>query len=193
MDLGYNLPLLDTNVAEAKKMFDVNVFALISVTKAFSSLLIASKGTVINISSIAGKAPIPWQGYYNASKAAVNILSDQLRLELSPFGVDCICIVTGVVKTHFFDNTPGIKLPTDSLYVPGKDIVESIAGGSEAEKVAMDVDVYAAGVVKNALKRSPTKVQWLGGSTWTIWFLGTFFWSTIWVSILYLTLRYLVT
>jgi 1-acylglycerone phosphate reductase len=164
-------------------MFDVNVFALVNVTKAFSPLLIASKGTVINIGSIAGKAPIPWQGYYNASKAAVNILSDQLRLELLPFGVDCICVVTGVVKTHFFDNSPGIKLPVDSLYAPGKDIIESTAGGSKAVKIAMDVDIYAEGVVKNALKRSPTKVQWLGGSTWNIWFLGTFFWSTIWVSI----------
>lgn len=182
MDLGYNLPLLDTNVAEAKKMFDVNVFALISVTQAFSPLLIASKGTVINIGSIAGKAPIPWQGYYNASKAAINLLSDQLRLELSPFGVDCICVVTGAIKTRFFDNSAGIKLPADSLYGPGKDIIESTAAGSHI-KDFMNVDVYAEEVVKNALKTNPKKVQWLGGSSWVIWFAGTFFWSTIWVSI----------
>lgn len=175
------MPLLDTDISEAKKMFDVNVFALISVTKAFSPLLIASKGTIINIGSIAGKAPIPWQGYYNASKAAVNILSDQLRLELSPFGVGCICVITGAIKTHFFDNSPGIKLPADSLYAPGKDIIESIAGGSLVEKNGMDVDVYAEGVVKNALRSNPTKVQWLGASTRPIWFVGTFFWSTIWV------------
>jgi len=177
---GYNLPLLDTDVSEAKKMFDVNVFALISVTKAFSPLLIASKGTVINIGSIAGKAPIPWQGYYNASKAAVNILSDNLRLELAPFGVKCICVVTGAIKTHFFDNSPGIKLPAGSLYAPGKDIIEPIAGGSLVEKDGMNVDVYAEGVVQNALKSSPKTVQWLGGSTGVIWFVSTFFWSTIW-------------
>lgn len=181
MKTGYNLPLLDTDVAEAKKMFDVNVFALISVTQAFSPLLINSKGTVINIGSIAGKAPIPWQGYYNASKAAVHLLSDQLRLELAPFDVSCICIVTGAIKTKFFENTPGIELPTGSLYTPAKDIIESIAGGSLVEKDAMDVDVYAKGVVENALRSNPTKVQWLGGSTRSIWIVGTFFWSTIWV------------
>jgi 1-acylglycerone phosphate reductase len=164
-------------------MFDVNVFALISVTKAFSPLLIASKGTIINIGSIAGKAPVPWQGYYNASKAAVNLLSDQLRIELAPFGVSCICVVTGAIKTKFFDNAPGIKLPADSLYAPAKDIVEPIAGGSLVEKNGMDVNVYAEGVVKNALKSSPTKVQWLGGSTGPIWFVGTFLWSTVWVGV----------
>ena len=162
-------------------MFDLNVFALISVTKAFSPLLIASKGTIINIGSIAGKAPIPWQGYYNASKAAVHLLSDQLRLELAPFGVSCICVVTGAIKTNFFENAPGIKLPAESLYAPAKDIVEAVAGGSLAEKTAMNVDVYAEGVVKNALKSSPAKIQWLGGSTGSIWFVSTFLWSTIWV------------
>lgn len=181
MKIGYNLPLLDTDVAEAKKMFDVNVFAVVSVTKAFSPLLIASKGTIINIGSIAGKAPVPWQGCYNASKAAVKILSDQLRLELAPFGVGCICTVTGGTKTKFFENSSGIKLPADSLYAPGKDIIESVAAGSVVKKDAMDVDVYAKSLVKNALKSNQTKNQWLGGSSRIIWFAGTFFWSTIWV------------
>ena len=177
---GYNLPLLDTNVSDARKLFDVNVFALISVTKAFSPLLIGSKGTIINIGSIAGVTPVPWQGYYNASKAAVNHLSDQLRLELLPFGVTCICVMTGGVKTKFFDNTPGIKLPADSIYAPAKDIIEPIAGGSLVMKDAMDVDVYAEGVVNNALKKNPTKNQWLGGSTWPVWLADTFGPSAIW-------------
>ena len=82
-------------MSEAKALFDVNVFAVIEVTKAFAPLLIASKGTVINIGSVAGTQPVPWQGYYNASKAAINHLTSQLRLELSPFGVNAICIVTG--------------------------------------------------------------------------------------------------
>jgi 1-acylglycerone phosphate reductase len=56
---GYTMPLLDTEVSVAKKMFDVNVFALVSVTQAFAPLLIASKGTVINIGSVLGHTPIP--------------------------------------------------------------------------------------------------------------------------------------
>jgi 1-acylglycerone phosphate reductase len=72
------MPLLDSQISVAREMFDVNVFALVAVTQAFAPLLIASKGTVVNIGSIVGKFPFPWQGFYNASKAAVNLLSDQL-------------------------------------------------------------------------------------------------------------------
>jgi NAD(P)-dependent dehydrogenase (short-subunit alcohol dehydrogenase family) len=56
---GYNAPLLDSDIDVARKMFDVNVFAVIEVTKAFAPLLIASKGTIVNIGSIVGHFPLP--------------------------------------------------------------------------------------------------------------------------------------
>lgn len=96
-------------------MFDVNLFAVIEVTNAFSPLLIASKGTIVNIGSVAGKFPYAWQGYYNASKAAINFLTDQLRIELKPFGVNAINVVTGGVHTKFYDNQGTTNLPEESL------------------------------------------------------------------------------
>jgi 1-acylglycerone phosphate reductase len=177
------MPLLDSEVSVAKKMFDVNVFALIEVTQAFAPLLIASKGTVVNISSIAGKVPFPWQGYYNASKAAVSLLSDQLRLELSPFSVKVVNVVTGSVLTKFFENlAERPNLPPNSLYSPAKKEVEDIMSGELAFRGAMKVEVYAEGVAGNALKSNPKKVQWLGGESFLIWFASTFGWATIWVS-----------
>lgn len=61
--------MLDSDIEVARKMFDLNVFALIAVTQAFTPLLIASKGTIINIGSVAGTAPIPYQGFctFNSS------------------------------------------------------------------------------------------------------------------------------
>ena len=79
------LPILDTPISDAKKLFDVNVFAVMAVTQSFSLLLIASKGTVINISSISEFCPVSLQGFYNASKTSVHLLSSSLRLELSPW------------------------------------------------------------------------------------------------------------
>lgn len=166
-------------MSEAKALFDVNVFAVIEVTKAFAPLLIASKGTVINIGSIAGTQPIPWQGYYNASKAAVHLLSSQLRSELIPFDVKVICVVTGGVKTKFFANASGSKLPSDSLYAPAAEefsITQSGAASHDGD--AQNVQDYARAVVNNALKRSPALVPWIGGSTHIIWFLNTFLWAT---------------
>lgn len=177
------MPLLDTEVSVAQKMFDVNVFALIAVTQAFSPLLIASQGTVINIGSIAGLSPSYWQGYYNASKAAVNLLTDQLRVELEPLGVKAILVITGVVQTKFFENLPSVNLPENSVYAPARDIVEHAAAGSILLENAEDVDVYADKVVENALKKNPQTHQLAGAGAYKVWFAATFFWHTIWVSL----------
>ncbi|TGO29450.1 hypothetical protein BPAE_0015g00960 [Botrytis paeoniae] len=177
---GYAMPLLDSEVSVAQKMFDTNVFALVAVTQAFAPLLISSKGTVINIGSIAGISPGYWQGYYNASKAAVNLITDQLRLELEPLGVKAILVITGGVKTKFFDNQPSVKLPDNSPYAPARDMVESAAAGHIILSTAVDVDVYANKVVKNALKKHPQTHQLAGGDAWTIGFVSTFLWHTIW-------------
>ena len=178
------MPLLDSDITVAKQIFDVNVFALVAVTQAFAPLLIASKGTVVNIGSIVGKFPFPWQGYYNASKAAVNLLSDQLRIELSPFDVKVINVVTGSVRSNFMENLAvAPRIPADSLYSPAKKEVEELMLGELALQNAMKVEVYAEGVASNALKLHPKKLQWIGGETFLIWFGHTFGWATVWVNL----------
>lgn len=164
-------------------MFDVNVFAVIEVTKAFAPLLIASKGTIVNIGSIAGTQPIPWQGYYNASKAAVHLLTSQLRLELSPFGVEAICVVTGSVTTNFFDNASPTALPPDSLYTPAAEEIRIVETGEAVKDGSQNVDEYARAVVKNTLKRSPNPIPWIGGTVNIMWLVNTFFWATGFVCI----------
>lgn len=78
--------------AKASKLFDVNVFAPISVVKAFIPLLMASKGTIVNIGSYVDTMAVPWQGVYNATKAALRSLTDNLRLELRPFKVNVVYV-----------------------------------------------------------------------------------------------------
>ena len=56
------MPLLDTNIEESKKLFDVNVWGLLAVTQAFAPMLVRSKGVVLNIASIAGAVRMAWQG-----------------------------------------------------------------------------------------------------------------------------------
>ncbi|KAG9253802.1 uncharacterized protein F5Z01DRAFT_623235 [Emericellopsis atlantica] len=179
---GYSMPLLESDMAVAKQMFDVNYFAVVAVTQAFAPLLIAAKGTIINIGSVVGNMPLPWQGFYGASKAAVAILTDQMRLELSPWGVRAILVTTGVVKTKFFDNlATAPKLPESSLYYPAKDVIEPALAGTELGKSAMDVDMYAEIVVNNAIRPSPKMHLWAGGNALFTWLASTFGWATIWV------------
>ena len=73
-------------------MYNVNLFGLMEVTQAFAPQVIAAKGQIVNIGSIAGILGIPLQGVYNSSKAAVHSLSDAMRIEMAPFGVKVICV-----------------------------------------------------------------------------------------------------
>jgi short-subunit dehydrogenase len=86
---GYMMPLLDADLAKVKANFDVNVFGVLAVTQSFFPLLRAAGGMVVNQASIAGLPHIcqPFIGSYSASKTAVVDLSNTLRMELAPFGV----------------------------------------------------------------------------------------------------------
>lgn len=175
---------MDTEVAVAKKMFDVNVFALVSVSQAFAPLLIASKkGVIVNIGSVAGEFPLPWQGYYNASKAAVKMLTAMLRIELAPFGVTAINVITGGIKTNFYANVPTRELKKGSMYEPATEEILYLANGGIIDDGGMEVDEYAKIVVANALKSSPNVNQWVGQGVWTVW-AGTLMWGTFWVCFL---------
>jgi len=56
------LPILDTDIEKAKSMYDVNVWGMLAMTKAFASLVIAAKGSIVNIGSTTGRAYIPYLG-----------------------------------------------------------------------------------------------------------------------------------
>ncbi|KAL2276385.1 hypothetical protein FJTKL_00976 [Diaporthe vaccinii] len=60
--VGYVMPLLDTSIEESKKLFEVNVWGVLSVTQKFAPLVIEAEGTVLNISSLAGAVRMAWQG-----------------------------------------------------------------------------------------------------------------------------------
>lgn len=65
------MPLLDSDLTLAREIYEVNVFGLVAVTQAFSSLLISAKGKVINISSIGSKAAIPYMGMRNSPPISI--------------------------------------------------------------------------------------------------------------------------
>ena len=72
----------ESSDSELKKLFNLNYFAVIAMTTTFAKLLTSSKGTVINVSSIAGKIYVPCMGNYCASKYALNAFSDSFRVEM---------------------------------------------------------------------------------------------------------------
>lgn len=94
--------LEDVSIEDAKKQFEVNIFGLMEITKAFIPYMRKqNSGRIINISSMAGRFSSPFLGWYHASKYALEALSDSLRLELYPFGIDVIIIEPGLIKTNW--------------------------------------------------------------------------------------------
>jgi NAD(P)-dependent dehydrogenase (short-subunit alcohol dehydrogenase family) len=132
---GYYMPLLDVDIDKAKKQYEVNVWGVLAVTQAFFPLLRVAKGTVVNQASIAGLQGFnrPYMGIYSSSKAAVYSLSDCLRVELAPFDIKVVTLVTGAVKTEFFNNKEGgrlVTLPDNSVYTPIRSHIETMLRGS---------------------------------------------------------------
>jgi len=169
---GYNMPLADASMQKGKELFDLNVWSVLATCQAFLPLLLKAKGIIVNHSSVTSILPLPTNGLYNASKAAVSVMTDTLRLELEPFGVRVIDMKTGSVKSTFFDNVnQGItpKLPKDSIYYPAREQVERVMSG-ETFQDAMPADAWARLVVADVLKSQPPGQIWRGTNAWLIWF-----------------------
>ncbi|MDH4570906.1 SDR family oxidoreductase [Pseudomonas sp. BN414] len=94
-------PLLDGGIDALRKQFDTNVFALVDVTRACFPLLRKRRGLVVNIGSVSGVLVTPFAGAYCASKAAVHALSEALRLELAPFGIELMEVQPGAIASSF--------------------------------------------------------------------------------------------
>jgi NAD(P)-dependent dehydrogenase (short-subunit alcohol dehydrogenase family) len=96
-------PMEEVTDAELRKQYDTNVFGLMNVTRAFLPQLRAMQGRIVNVGSIGGRVTFPLMGAYNSTKYAVESLSDALRCELAPFGVNVSIVEPGPIKTEFND------------------------------------------------------------------------------------------
>src|SRR6185503_17339875 len=88
--------------AETRRQYETNVFGLLNVTRAFLPRMRERRaGRIVNVSSVGGRLVLPYFGVYNSTKYAVEALSDALRYELRPFGIDVALIEPGVIRTSF--------------------------------------------------------------------------------------------
>ncbi|KAH6713294.1 hypothetical protein DL95DRAFT_494452 [Leptodontidium sp. 2 PMI_412] len=172
--MGNTMPLLDVKLETAREVFELNYISVLAMTQAFAPSLIAAKGKVINIGSIVGRLAQAYTGVYNTSKAAANLLSETLRVELAPFGVEVITVVTGVIATEFFNNQGSVELPADSLYLPIQSYINDTAAGKELSKSAMTASAFAQGLVANAMKPRSNLWYWRGGNALLVWAVTTF-------------------
>ena len=122
---GYSVRgvLEDVSIDTIRRLFEVNLIALMRVTQAcLPGMRMLRKGTIVNLSSIVGKFAFPCSGVYAAAKYAVEGITDGLRLELAPFGIKVVAIRPGPIATEFNEvsnNLSGdLMTKTDPDYKP---------------------------------------------------------------------------
>jgi short-subunit dehydrogenase len=96
-------PLEYLPVERLRTQLEVNVIGLHAVTQAFLPLIRKGRGRIVHIGSIAGRLASPFTGAYAASKHAVEALTDALRLELGPEGIQVAVVEPGQIRTPIWD------------------------------------------------------------------------------------------
>jgi len=89
-------------LSEARHQFDVNVFGAMRLTQlVLPQMIDRGRGRIVNISSMGGKFAMALGGWYHATKYALEALSDALRQEVRPLGVDVVLIEPGLIHTNW--------------------------------------------------------------------------------------------
>ncbi|OED00833.1 oxidoreductase [Rhizobium sp. YK2] len=92
----------DVPIDEARAQFDVNIFGAVRLIQlAMPHMRSQRSGTIINITSVGGKIHTPLGAWYHGTKFALEAISDCLRLEVQPFGIDVVVIEPGGIKTQW--------------------------------------------------------------------------------------------
>jgi 1-acylglycerone phosphate reductase len=162
------MPLVDSSIFEGKRLFDINIWGTFAMIKAFTPQLIQNKGTVVNMSSIGGLVNTPWLGKYSkpvvsaknliffiglyaASESALNTMGETLRLELAPFHVRVLTVVTGCVQADIYKKPGEFQLPPKSIY---SRIISTLTDTAEGklDPEMMPAEIYASRVVADVLK-----------------------------------------
>lgn len=132
---------VENNLEDELKIIQLNVSSLVAITKFFVRDMVARKsGKILNVASIAGKAPGPWQAVYHGTKAFVHSFNEAVNHELKDTGVTLTSLLPGATATDFF-NKAGME--SAKIVVEGKlaDAADVAKDGYEALMAGKDMVV----------------------------------------------------
>jgi NAD(P)-dependent dehydrogenase (short-subunit alcohol dehydrogenase family) len=146
----------DVPLDEARYQLEVNVFGLARLTQLVTPHMRARRtGRIVNVSSVGGRFSEPLGGWYHAAKYAVEGLSDALRMELRPHGVDVVVVEPGAIRTEWgaIARESLLKASGDTAYAEQAEAHARFHG--TAERIAVEPEVIADVIVAGATSRRP--------------------------------------
>lgn len=151
-----------TKTEDAKRLFDTNFFGMVNMNRAVVPVMReAGQGRIVNISSVAGQIPIPFQTYYSAAKAATNSYTMALANELRPYGITVCAVQPGDIKTGF---TKAREKTVDGDDVYGGRIGRSVSRMEHDEQTGMDPAVAGKFIANVAMKKKVSPIYTIGAS-----------------------------
>jgi NAD(P)-dependent dehydrogenase (short-subunit alcohol dehydrogenase family) len=151
-------------ISEIRRQLEVNVIGTIAVTQAFLPLVRKGHGRIVNIGSITGRMPLPYLGPYSASKAAMEAITDSLRMELRPWRIPVSIIEPSTIKTPMWDKAREAAHETvkdfpqaaHDLYGPAiKAMIGLLEDPDKIARVATPASAVARAVVHAITARRP--------------------------------------
>ena len=166
--------LEDVPLDEGRRQFEVNVFGLARLIQLSTPMMRAQRsGCIVNITSIGGKMHEPLGTWYHATKFAVEGLSDCLRMELMPFGIDVVVIEPGAIRTEWTGIAKESLLQRSghTAYAEQAKAHARLFESSETSKMVSEPGVVAATIARALRARRPRTRYATGGGARMILFL----------------------
>ena len=151
----------DLPMDDARYQLEVNVIGLSRLTQlVLPKMRDNNYGKIINISSIGGKIAFPLNGWYHASKFALEALSDSLRMEVKQFGVDVIVIEPGGIKSEWADIAN-----ENMMRVSGQTVYRQMALSAEkaTANLKLPEPIVIAKLIKRGIEAKNPKTRYVGG------------------------------
>ena len=149
-----------TKTEDAKRLFDTDFFGMVNVNRAvIPHMRQAGAGRIVNLSSVAAAAPIPFQAYYSASKAAVRTYTLALASEVRPFGIEVCVIMPGDIATGF---TAARRKSCGGDDVYNGRIARSVAVMEHDERTGMSAQFAGQFVARRATQKHPKLICTMG-------------------------------
>lgn len=149
-----------TSAEDAHSQMEVNFFGQLNCMQAVLPYMRqAGKGHIVNLSSVAAPIAIPFQGFYSASKAAINSITLALRNEVRPFGVKVCAVQPGDVKTGF---TAARKKSAGGEDVYGKVLQHAVEVMEHDEQNGMPPQAVAKTILRAAKAKNPKALYTVG-------------------------------
>jgi NAD(P)-dependent dehydrogenase (short-subunit alcohol dehydrogenase family) len=171
-------PMEFVPIEELRRQIEVNLIGQVAVTQAFLPLLRQARGRIVNVSSIGGRVASAFFGPYNASKYGLEAVSDSLRQELRPWGIEVSVVEPGPIATPIWEK--GVETADElidrasadqiALY---KQQIEAMRGAARQANERGSPPQKIARVIEKALTARRPRTRYLVGTPARVQFLAS--------------------